>query len=198
MVKNTEKEYWQSVWDKFRDGDREAFKTIYNEFIDVLFAYGSKITTNTCLLEDAIQDVFVDVYTYGQKLRHPEFLQYYLFKSLKNNIVRKLKENRRFESSNNDELAFELKFPIEEQDNEELDEQLLLLQKEIKNLDSQKREVLFLKFNSGLTYTEIGLLLNLKPDTVKKQVQRTLKYFKERFQGKSFQFFALFYRQKKN
>lgn len=161
MVKNTEKEYWQSVWDKFRDGDREAFKTIYNEFIDVLFAYGSKITTNTCLLEDAIQDVFVDVYTYGQKLRHPEFLQYYLFKSLKNNIVRKLKENRRFESSNNDELAFELKFPIEEQDNEELDEQLLLLQKEIKNLDSQKREVLFLKFNSGLTYTEIGLFLKI-------------------------------------
>lgn len=193
FVKITEKEYWQSVWDKFRDGDREAFKTIYNEFIDVLFAYGSRITSNTSLLEDAIQDVFVDVYTYGKKLNHPEFLQYYLFKTLKNNIVRKLKENRRFDYSSNDELLFELKFPIEEQDNEQLDEQRLLLKEEIKNLDSRKRELLFLKFNSGLTYNEIGLLLNLKPDTVKKQIQRTLKYFKERFQGQSFQFFAFFF-----
>lgn len=195
-MKTTEKEYWQSVWDKFRDGDSGAFKTIYNEFIDVLFAYGSKITTNQCLLEDAIQDVFVDIYTYGKKLNRPEYLQYYLFRCLKNNIVRKLKENRRFESSHNDEHVFELKFPIEEQDNEELDEQLSLLREEIKNLDSRKRELLFLKFNSGLTYTEIGLLLNLKPDTVKKQVQRTLKYFKEHFQGKSFNFFVMFYRQK--
>ncbi len=184
-MKITEKEYWQQVWDKFRDGDREAFKTIYNEFIDVLFAYGSRITSNTSLLEDAIQDVFVDVYTYGKKLHNPEFLQYYLFKSLKNKIVRKLKENRRFDYSNNDGLLFELKFPIEEQDNEQqLDEQLLLLKEELKNLDSQKRELLFLKFNSGLTYTEIGQLLNLKPNTVKKQVHRTLKYFKERFQSK--------------
>jgi RNA polymerase sigma factor (sigma-70 family) len=192
-VKTTEKEYWQSVWDKFRDGDHGAFKTIYNEFIDVLFAYGSKITANQCLLEDAIQDVFVDIYSYGKKLNHPEYLQYYLFRCLKNNIVRKLKENRRFEPSSDDELVFELKFPIEEQDNEELDEQLLLLREEIKNLDSRKRELLFLKFNSGLTYKEIGLLLHLKPDTVKKQVQRTLKYFKERFQNRSFNFFAFFY-----
>ena len=196
-MKTSEKEYWQSVWDRFRDGDREAFKTIYNEFIDVLFAYGSRITSNTSLLEDAIQDVFIDVYTYGKKLNHPEFLQYYLFRCLKNNILRKLKENRRFESSNNDELAFELKFPIEQQDNEQLDEQLLLLKEETENLDSRKRELLFLKFNSGLTYNEIGQLLNLKPDTVKKQVQRTLKYFKERFQNKSFQFFTFFVPSKK-
>ena len=192
-MKASEKEYWQSVWDRFHDGDREAFKTIYNEFVDVLFAYGSRITSNTSLLEDAIQDVFIDTYTYGKKLNHPEFLQYYLFKSLKNNIIRKLKEKRRFDYSANNELFFELKFPIEEQNDERLDEQLMLLKEEIENLDSRKRELLFLKFNSGLTYNEIGLLLNLKPDTVKKQVQRTLKYFKERFQGKSFNFFAFFY-----
>lgn len=192
-MKSTEKEYWQLVWDKFRDGDREAFKTIYSEFIDVLFAYGSKITSNNCLLEDAIQDVFVDVYSYGKKLNHPEYLEYYLFKTLKNNIIRKLKESRRFDYSENNEFLFELKFPIEESYSDEplLEKQILLLKEEIKNLDSRKRELLFLKFNSGLTYTEMGLLLDLKPDTVKKQVQRILKYFRERFQNKFFEFFLL-------
>jgi RNA polymerase sigma factor (sigma-70 family) len=192
-VKSTEKEYWQMVWDKFREGDREAFKTIYNEFIDVLFAYGSKITSNNFLLEDAIQDVFVDIYSYGKKLNHPEYLEYYLFKTLKNNIIRKLKENRRFDYSEGGEYNFELKFPAEDPENEEqrLEKQLKLLKEEIKNLDSKKRELLFLKFNSGLTYTEIGLLLDLKPDTVKKQVHRILQYFKQRFQNKFFDFFVI-------
>ncbi|MFW6371850.1 MAG: RNA polymerase sigma factor, partial [Bacteroidota bacterium] len=40
----------------------------------------------------------------------------------------------------------------------------------------KKRELLFLKFNSGLTYNEIGVLLDCKPDTVKKQVTRLLRY----------------------
>ena len=48
-MKNPEKEYWQSIWNKFHNADHEAFKTNFNEFIDVLFAYRSKITSNTSL-----------------------------------------------------------------------------------------------------------------------------------------------------
>ena len=195
-MKSTEREYWQLVWEKFRSGDREAFNTIYTEFIDSLFAYGSRITSDVCLLEDAIQEVFIDIYSYGKKLNHPEFLEYYLFKTLKNNIIRKLKEKRRFDYSKNDETSFELKFPIEEPftDEPELEKQLLALREEINNLDTKKRELLFLKFNSGLTYAEIGLILNLKPDTVKKQVQRILAYFRKRFQNNFFELFFLCYK----
>ncbi len=88
-----DKEYWQFIWDKFRNGDTQAFETIYTEFIDVLFAYGSKITNNKDLLEDAIQDVFINIYTYGKKLRKPELLEFYLFKTLKRILIRKKKEN---------------------------------------------------------------------------------------------------------
>ncbi|QGY42477.1 sigma-70 family RNA polymerase sigma factor [Maribellus comscasis] len=195
-MKGTEKEYWQMVWDKFREGDREAFRTIYNEFIDVLFAYGSKLTSNNFLLEDAIQDVFINIYSYGKKLQHPEYLEYYLFKTLKHNIVRKLKESRRFDYGEENEFLFNLKFPVEDSnlDEQQLEKQISLLKQEIKNLDSRKRELLFLKFNSGLTYTEIGLLLDLKPDTVKKQVQRILAYFRKRFQNNFFELFFLCYK----
>lgn len=195
-MKSTEKEYWQMVWDKFREGDREAFKTIYNEFINILFAYGSRITRDNSLLEDAIQDVFIDIYSYSKKLHHPEYLEFYLLKTLKNNLVGKLKENRRFDYGEGNEFLFELKFPIEEPnlDEQQLEKQIFLLKEEIKNLDNRKRELLFLKFNSGLTYTEIGLLLNLKPDTVKKQVQRILKYFRVRFQNNFFELFFMCYK----
>lgn len=169
-----EREYWQIIWDNFQKGDRDAFQTIYNEFVDVLFSYGSSITVHRALVEDAIQDVFIDIYSYGSVLRKPESLEYYLFKTLKRIIYRKLKEKYRF--SHPDEMTeyFDLTFPLEEKAGEISDENLQQLQTELNKLDNKKRELLFLKFNSGLTYREIGKLLNLNPDAVKKQVYRLL------------------------
>ncbi len=182
MNKGINEEYWQIIWEKFKSGDKDAFQTIYNEFVDVLFSYGMRITSDRDLLKDSIQDLFLDVYTYGGKLRQPQFLEYYLYKSLKRIIIKKLTERNRYTSIQEVTDSFELKFSIEDKildDNSE--ENLKLLQKEISNLDSAKRELLFLKFNSAMTYEEIGKLLNIKPDTAKKQVHRALKNIRKNF-----------------
>lgn len=170
-----DREYWQIIWDKFRSGERSAFETIYNEYVDALFSYGSRITTDRALLEDAIQDLFLDIYSYGSKLRKPESLEYYLFKTLKRIIYKKLKEKYRFTHPEQLLEQFDLKFSIEEREHEVQDDKLVKLKTELQNLDVKKRELLFLKFNSGLTYREIGKLLNLNPDAVKKQIYRLLK-----------------------
>jgi len=191
-----DKEYWQFIWDKFRNGDSNAFETIYDEFIDVLFAYGFKITDNRALLEDAIQDVFINIYTYGKKLRHPELLEFYLFKTLKRNIIRKKKENRLFKITSDPACEFELKFPLEdfEADMRQKENRLQFLYDEIQNLDAKKKELLFLRFNSGLTYVEIGKLLNMKPDTAKKQVKRIIHYLQKNMHKKIIGLFTLCYK----
>lgn len=182
------KEYWQTVWMSFKNGDRRAFEIIYNYFVDVLYAYGSKMTSDKSLLEDAIQDVFIDAYVYGKSLRQPEYLEFYLFKILKHNIIRKYKENNRFILDEDPVTHFDFKFIIEEIEKDEFEIEkpfLLLLQQEIKKLNAQKRELLFLRFHSGLTYIEIGKLLHLNPDTAKKQVQRLLKLLRKKFEKSS-------------
>ena len=181
MEKNiSNRDYWKLVWDNFKAGDRTSFEIIYHEFADVLFAYGSRITSDKELLKDSIQDVFVDIYRYGSELRKPESLEFYLFKSLKRNIVRKLKETRLTPFTDEVMTAFELTFNLEDElIQDELDNKRhLLLQKFLQLLDRSQRELLFLKFNSDLTYPEIGKLLNLKPDTVKKQVYRLLDHLR--------------------
>ncbi|MGV8094552.1 MAG: RNA polymerase sigma factor [Mangrovibacterium sp.] len=180
MKKNiSNKDYWKLVWDNFKAGDRVSFEIIYNEFADVLFAYGSRITSDKELLKDCIQDVFIDIYKYGSELRKPESLEFYLFRTLKRNIIRKLKEARRTQFTDENITLFELKFDLEDEIiRDEDNERLSLLQKLLQSLDHSQRELLFLKFNSGLTYPEIGKLLNLKPDTVKKQVYRLLNYLR--------------------
>jgi RNA polymerase sigma factor (sigma-70 family) len=186
-----DREYWQIIWDKFRAGDPTAFETIYNEYVDALFSYGSRITNDRALLEDAIQDVFIDIYSYGSTLRKPESLEYYLFKTLKRIIYKKLKEKYRFTHPEQLVEQFDLKFPLEEAEKEISDENLIKLKTELQSLDVKKRELLFLKFNSGLTYKEIGKLLSLSPDAVKKQVYRVLKNLRGKMGGRNLNLFLL-------
>ena len=176
--------HWLEVWYRFRIGNQAAFGEIYEEFIDSLFAYGHKITRDRELVKDCIQDIFIDLRRLNPNLHHPEYLEFYLFKSLKNVIIHRLKENKRSDNLPIEELiVFDLKFNIEQDDFDQESDQLRLekLKTILQTLDPQKRELLFLKFNTGLNYVEIGQLLGLNPDTVKKQVYRTLDHLRGKY-----------------
>lgn len=175
---------WSEVWMRFRSGDRDAFSEIYQEFVDALFAYGSKITPDRELLKDSIHDLFCNLYRYNPTLKNPEYLEFYLFRSLRNEIIQKIKKSRQ-ESSLTEEgmFQFDLKFQAE-QDSFDLESDELrvkALKKILQSLDSQKRELLFLKFSTGLNYAEIGQMLGINPDTAKKQIYRTLGYLRSKF-----------------
>jgi len=175
---------WANLWLRYRSGDLSAFTEIYEEFVDVLFAYGSKITHDRELLKDCIHDLFYNLHRYNPVLHHPEYLEFYLFRSLKNLIIQRVKKGK-FESSLDDKSLskFELMFNVEQDNFDlELDEiRLKALRKILNTLDPLKRELLFLKFYTGLNYPEIGQLLKMNPDTVKKQIYRTLEHLRGKF-----------------
>ena len=179
-----DRSHWLEVWFRFRSGDKLAFGEIYMEFIDTLFAYGSKITHDRELVKDCVQDIFIDLQRLNPDIHNPEYLEFYLFKSLKNAILHKSKENKKFNSTPIDEIfGFDLHFNIEddifdiESDQHRIEKLKLILQ----TLDPQKRELLFLKFSTGLNYVEIGQILGINPDTAKKQVYRTLDHLREKY-----------------
>lgn len=178
-MKNTIKDraHWLEVWIRFRSGDQVAFSEIYEEFIDSLFAYGSKITRDRELVKDCTQDIFIDLQRLQPDLHHPEYIEFYLYKSLKNAIFQKLKENQRTNNQAIEEIAgFDLQFSVEQDDQDTESDHFRKekLKSILQTLDPQKRELLFLKFSTGLNYVEIGHLLGLNSDTVKKQVYRIL------------------------
>jgi len=165
-------------------GDQESFSEIYEEFIDSLFAYGCKITRDRELVKDCIQDIFIDLQRLQPNLHNPEYIEFYLFKSLKNAIIHKTHQDKRFYDLEIGERdSFNFQFSIE-QDVFDLEFEHLRkekLKKILLTIDNQRRELLYLKFNTGLSYAEIGQMLNMNPDTVKKQVYRTLDYLRVKF-----------------
>lgn len=185
-MKNTlqDRTHWTEVWIRFRSGDQTAFSEIYIEFIDSLFAYGSKIISDRELVKDCIQDIFIDLLRLQPNLYQPESIEFYLFKSLKNAIFQKFKKQNKIKSQPITEMnSFDLKFVIEK-DTFDIESDLLRIDK-LKNilqtLDPKKRELLFLRFSTGLNYVEIGLMLGMNPDTVKKQVYRTLDHLRGKY-----------------
>ncbi len=186
-----DKAYWITTWLRFKSGDRFAFEEIYSEFVDTLYSYGLKLTHDKELVKDSIQDLFIDLYRYKIDLKQPESFEFYLFKAFKRLIVNKLKRRSEFSNFENDEfVAFELKFNLEDEyiQNESEKLKLQTLQKALNRLEPQERELLFYKFNSKLTYKEIGKLLNETPDSVKKHVYRIISTIRKEFNSK----FSLF------
>ncbi len=178
------KAYLLSTWSRFRSGDRYAFEEIYSEFVDALFAYGMKISTDRELVKDSIQDLFLDLYRYKINLKKPESLEFYLFKSLKRLIHKKLKKEHKivhFETP--DLLEIDFVFNLEEEFIRNETDFIVKekMRKVINGLKPKSRELLFYKFNSNLSYPEIGHLTGLKPDTAKKQIYRIIKGLRENY-----------------
>ena len=191
--------HWLEVWTRFRTGNRAAFGEIYEAFIDSLFAYGNKLTRDRELIKDCIQDIFIDLQRLNPDLNHPEYIEFYLFKSLKNAILHRFKENKKTDSLPIQEMAvFGLQFNIEQDDFDPESDRLRIekLKSILQTLDPQKRELLFLKFTTGLNYSEIGQLLEMNPDTVKKQVYRTLDHLRNKFGNQLMELLMIWSRNK--
>ncbi len=195
-MKNSIKDraYWLDVWTRFNTGDRVAFSEIYEEFIDSLFAYGYKISHDREMVKDCIQDIFLDLHRLRPNLKNPEYIEFYLFKSLKNAIFHKLQKNNMLQSMPLDDTGnYDFKFEVE-QDVSELESDLLRLEKLksiLATLDPQKRELLYLKFNSGLNYHEIGQILNMQSDTVKKQIYRLIDQIRGKYGTQLFELLVI-------
>lgn len=192
--------HWLEVWEGYLKGDEAAFSEIYEEYVDSLFSYGCKITKDREVVKDCIQDIFIDLQRLQPRLHHPEYIEFYLYKSLRNAVLHKIRKESKTQSFSSEEIsAFDMQFNIENEIyNEESDHLRIEKLKEIlQTLDSQKRELLYLKFSTNLSYVEIAQLVNLNPDTVKKQVYRTLAHLRNKFGKKLLEMFMIISRPEK-
>lgn len=199
-VVNNSEEYWLRTWSLFKDGDKEAFAIFYNLHIDRLFQYGSKLCRDEDTVKDAIQEVFLDLYLKRKKTKtNPENLKYYLLLSLKRNLIKKLKQKRRFDDNEltegkNQNVEFSIEYQLIEK---EVDEQIRLqVIKALLQLPHGQREAIFLRFNEAMEYSEIAEILDITIESVRKQVFRALKTVRELLDNKSNMILIYFFQKK--
>ena len=80
-----------TIWNRFREGDTEAFSLLYDLYVDEMYRYGMKIVSDRDKLTDAIHDVFVKLFSavrLPSDIRSPKA---YLFRSLRGQIYDNLR-----------------------------------------------------------------------------------------------------------
>ncbi len=60
---------------------------LYKSHIEILYRYGHKLTTDTQLVEDSIQDMFIELWNSRKRLSDTDSIKYYLFRILRRKIT---------------------------------------------------------------------------------------------------------------
>jgi RNA polymerase sigma factor (sigma-70 family) len=75
------------LWLRIRMGDEQAFTVIFEKYHRTLYNYGSKLSTNSSLVEDAVQDVFIDIWRLRNNLaENVTSVKFYLYRALRRRI----------------------------------------------------------------------------------------------------------------
>src|SRR5690606_31577754 len=102
------------VWTSFRNGNRKALDYIFEKYVRLMFAYGGKISRDQGLVEDCIQDLFIELWNKRQIIADTSNIKYYLFKALRRKIVRRLSKDQRIVTGQFKDLNYyhAVEFPI--------------------------------------------------------------------------------------
>src|SRR5882757_4960082 len=95
-------------WNEFRNGNSDAFGALIRVHYQDLFHYGTRFTKDKELVKDCLQDLFLELWTNRLTISETSFVKYYLLKSLRRKLGRKIGRSRHTGSW--DELHFESLF----------------------------------------------------------------------------------------
>lgn len=169
------------VFKHIMNGDIEAYSGLYKEYYKRFYNYGRKFTTHTFLIEDSIQEVFLDLWKRRDKLSHVDSPNFYLYSSFRYVLIRKIRQHEKivFNQSAEEEDAFSGEHVMV---SNELSEELQVkLQKAIKTLTGRQLEAIFLMYYEDLSYKEVAAILNISVKATYKIMARSLLALKEKF-----------------
>ena len=170
------------LWTQLKNGDRNAFSKIYDLHFSALYNFGNKVCQDSALVEDAIHDLFADLWKYREKLSVANSVRAYLYSSLRRRIIKEdskngvsLRYDHRWEELNLTTSSPEAK-RIEQ---EVSDEQLQKLKAHLNNLSPRQYEAIILKFYDDLSYQEISIVMEMNEQSVRNLIQRGLEHLRQ-------------------
>lgn len=172
----------ENIWSRFKTGDQEAFAILYNQHVDKLYSFGTKLCKDEEAVKDALQELFLELYLKREKINtDPENLRFYLLLALKRTLIKKMQSDRKITRSFNEVIYFEPEYSIEFQivEQEKDAEINLKVINALNQLPAKQKEAVYLRFNEALEYTEIADILEITVESVRKQVHRALKTVRE-------------------
>ena len=170
------------LWESFREGNREAFATLFSAHYELLYRYGGKFTSDDHLLEDSIQELFIELWQ--AKTRTPVVsVRAYLLKSLKYKLLKTYRKSRDIVPLVDGETAFEWSHESFIIAGEEDNEKKRRVLKALEQLTGRQKEIIYLKYYQNLSYDEVSEIMNINYQVARNLLYQAIRSLKNRLTG---------------
>ena len=168
------------LWKRVKAGETQAFHELYMQFADILFSFGLIYSKDQEFIKDCIHDLFFDLYKYRKNLSDNDHIRNYLFKSLKRKIQSPQSGKLKLVFTNTFQEGNEQKTSLAETEGlENQEENIENIRIAMGKLSDRQQEVLNLRFQVGLSYTEIAKILDISVESARTLVYRSVKTIRE-------------------
>lgn len=83
------------LMEKALNKDKKAFKSLYEEYNSKVYRTAYIILNNAAMAEDVLQEVFMNLYQKGSKLKHYEAFESWLYKITVNACINYIKKDKK-------------------------------------------------------------------------------------------------------
>jgi RNA polymerase sigma factor (sigma-70 family) len=171
----------QELWSRLIDGDEGALAFIYNTWFTSLYKYGMKIQADSGLVKDCIHDLFTALWHSRQQLSITDSIKFYLFASLKRNIVKNTRAEGISRLFRHEPGTQEAQIPSYEErliSQQASDERNRKLARVIDQLPKRQKEILYLRYYEGLSTQETADIMSLSVNSTYVLLSKALNYLK--------------------
>lgn len=175
------------LFDALKNGDDMAFEKLYHLYFPRLHAFSFKITNDSSLAKDVVQNVFIKVWETRSAfiLENPEAFIYQMVRNASLNYVRHLKVVDNLKSKVKDQYLGEELYYIDMVGNEPY----ILIEKELEgkiievmnSLPDKCLTVFRMSRIEGLKNREIAEQLNISIKAVEKHISKAMHIYRQNF-----------------
>jgi len=173
-----------ALWNQLMLGDEEAFTSLFERYYATLVNYGKTLMSSEDIVKDCVQDVFVDIWKYSEKLNPAIVVKAYLFSCVRNRIAR-FRERDYIFSHVKDVVSFDFLFDFSVEERLIADETMAskveYLNQCINNLPDRQKEALYLRYHQGLTVEQVAEVLDMNYQSTKNLLHRTISRLRSDF-----------------
>lgn len=170
-----------TLWNQFLQHDEQAFGALFSRHYEALIQFGSKICRDDFLLEDAIQELFAELWQ-QKKQQSVISVKAYLLKALKYKLLRKMQQQNKFvwqEDINT--YGFEWSYDNSLILREETAEKKRLLESALAQLTDRQKEIIYLRFFQNMSYEEVSDILQINYQAARNLLYQSIKKLRQGF-----------------
>ncbi|QMW03151.1 RNA polymerase sigma factor [Spirosoma foliorum] len=186
------------LWQLYREGNKKALGRLAERYYRTLKHYGLKFMVDEDVVEDCIQELFLQLWQNRLQINETESVKHYLLKALRHHVMQYLRSLKRL---NQEDLDWDNSI-ADETDSETLliqRESLTLLvntiQTQLATLPSREREALYLRFYEDLSIPEIAEMMNVNRQSVSNFLQKALNKLRNQWLVHTFLISCIFFQK---